>query len=217
MIFSRREKQPLSERMRVYVWPRRSWTRSAAYIKKRVLRLRATPHAIAAGFAAGVFASFTPMMGFHFLIAALLALVTRGSIIASAFGTFIGNPLTFPLIWGTTYAFGANILGLNGAAGANPDLTPYMSWSGFSFAAVWPLWKPMAVGGALLGAIGWTICYFPVRALVARYQTNRQVRLAQRAAAHAEAVAEAEAVPATCGVEAAQGADVARPTQGHAT
>ena len=73
MLFRRRKKADLLERARTFFWPRRSFLRSAQYFIKRVLRLSATPHAIAAGVAAGVFASFTPFLGFHFVIAAGLA------------------------------------------------------------------------------------------------------------------------------------------------
>jgi uncharacterized protein (DUF2062 family) len=38
---------------------------------------------------------FTPFFGLHFLVAALLAKIMRGSILASLLATFIGNPLTY--------------------------------------------------------------------------------------------------------------------------
>ena len=70
--------------------------RSGQYVTKRILRLTATPHAVAAGVAAGAFTSFTPFMGLHFLLAAVLAWMVRGNLLAPALGTFVGNPLTFP-------------------------------------------------------------------------------------------------------------------------
>ena len=57
---------------------------------------------VAAGVAAGAFTSFTPFMGLHFLFAALFAWAIRGNLLASALGTFVGNPLTFPFIWAAT-------------------------------------------------------------------------------------------------------------------
>lgn len=191
MIFGRRTKQRIGDKVRVAVWPRRSWPRSVEYIKKRMLRLRATPHAIAAGFAAGVFASFTPLMGLHFFLAALLAWAMRGSLIASAFGTFIGNPLTFPLIWSVTYALGSRIIGNGAEQVAAVNLHHYWSWSDFSFAAVWPLVKPMMVGGLILGSIGGVLFYVILRAVVAGYQGRRKARLARRHADIADATAPA--------------------------
>ena len=91
------------------MWPRRSLSRSLQYFWKRILRLRATPHAIAAGVAAGAFAAFLPFLGLHVLIAAGLAWVLRGNMIAAALGTAaVGNPLSYPLIWAATYAGGAS-------------------------------------------------------------------------------------------------------------
>ena len=187
MIFGRRNKEPIGHRVRVALWPRRSWPRSVEYVKKRVLRLKATPHAIAAGFAAGVFASFTPLMGFHFILAAFMAWLTRGSIIASAFGTFIGNPLTFPIIWGATYGIGSKILGSNGAHHAATHLYDHLSWSTFSLKALWTLILPMGIGGVILGSIGWVLFYFPIKAAIAGYQNRRSARIAARADATTQA------------------------------
>lgn len=135
------------------------------------------------GFAAGAFASFTPLMGFHFILAALLAFATRGNIIASAFGTFVGNPLTFPLIWGATYSLGARILGSGGKHSEATELHSHLTWSNFSLEAVWPLVWPMIVGGVILGALVWVLMYFPIRAMIASYQNKRAARISRREAA----------------------------------
>ena len=55
MLFKRREAESFLERMRVHVWPRRSWSRSSRYVVYRLGRLSDTPHAVALGFAVGVF------------------------------------------------------------------------------------------------------------------------------------------------------------------
>ena len=81
MLFRRRTPPRLSEKIRVWLWPRRNWKRSSRYISHRLRRLRATPHAIALGCATGVFASFTPFLGGHFVLAGVLAWLTRGSIL----------------------------------------------------------------------------------------------------------------------------------------
>src|SRR5690606_27489557 len=97
MLFRRREAESFLERLRVHLWPRRSWSRSTRYVVHRVRRLSATPHAVALGFAAGVFVSATPFIGFHMVLAALTAWIIGGSIVAAILGTFVGNPLTYPL------------------------------------------------------------------------------------------------------------------------
>lgn len=186
MIFRRRDPATLSERMRVALWPRHSWSRSAAYAGKRVLRLPATPHAIAAGVAAGVFASFTPFMGLHIFIALGLAWIFSGNMIASALGTLVGNPLTFPAIWTATYWTGSLLL-----AGAPEAAQPVAGAAELLLVAdgatpspgFWgPLVGPMAAGGVVLGMAAALLFYFPTRRLVAGFQQARAARIAAAAA-----------------------------------
>ncbi len=79
MLFRRRVPEGRWARFRTFLWPRRSFRRSYRYFVKRVIRLDAAPHAVAAGFAAGVVASFTPFIGFHFLLAFAIAYLIAGS------------------------------------------------------------------------------------------------------------------------------------------
>ena len=119
MLFKRREAESFLERMRVHMWPRRSWSRSSRYVVYRLRRLSDTPHAVALGFAAGVFSAFTPFIGTHLVMAMLIAWIIGGSIVAAVLGTFLGNPLTYPLIWYVTYHVGNFMLG--GEAKATGD------------------------------------------------------------------------------------------------
>ena len=173
MLFDRREPSGSLERVRVWLWPRRSWWRSARYVFHRMRRLRSTPHAIALGCALGVFVSFTPFLGFHMIMAGALSWFSRASIVASALGTFAGNPITFPFIWVGAYELGA------WAMGGVPhfqiaDLSPELLHG--SIDQVWSLMMPMAMGGATLGVIAATLTYFPVRKVVEVYQRRRQLR-----------------------------------------
>ncbi|MBL4758634.1 MAG: DUF2062 domain-containing protein [Rhizobiales bacterium] len=175
MLFGRRDKPDLAERVRVFFWPRRGWVRSSRYVLKRVLRLSGSPHAIALGVGAGVFASFTPFMGFHFILAGLIAWLIGGNLIAAALGTFIGNPLTFPFIWAATYGLGNWILGVNTNAALVVDLGP-----GFlegSFESLLPIMKPMFVSGIPLGILVALMVYFPVRSGIDMYQQRRRDQL----------------------------------------
>ena len=81
---------------------------------RRLSRLRASPHEIALGCAAGAFASITPLLGVQTLLAVALAVLLRASIPAAVVGTFVGNPLSWPFIWASTYAMGLQIIGLEG-------------------------------------------------------------------------------------------------------
>jgi len=179
MLFDRRDKPPMSERVRVALWPRRSWGRSFRYIGKRVLRLSATPHAIAAGFAAGAMVSFTPFVGFHFIMAGVFAYLIGGNVLASAFGTAVGNPLTFPFIWTLSYRVGRWILHESDAPVPPIDLQEGLL--NHSTDVLLPVLKPMLVGAVPLGIIAWIAFYFLVRAVVRSFQDARRRRLAEHA------------------------------------
>lgn len=189
MLFKRREKPQIRERAQAWLWPKRGWRRAMGYVRHRVTRLSGSPHAIALGFAAGVFASFTPFMGLHFIIGAVAALAIGGNVIASAFGTFVGNPLTFPFIWFSTFSFGNFLLGIEGGSGDQLKLEDMSLWSALThpsslfndfWTSVWPLLKPMTVGGVPLGLSMAAMFYFLVRIIVGTYQNNRRQRLQQR-------------------------------------
>ena len=111
MLFKPRKHRSILYRARNILWPRAGWGRTLSYLRHRVARLPGTPESIAIGLACGIAVSFTPLMGFHVLVAALLALVMGGNFLASALGTAFGNPWTFPLIWLWIYKLGTCILG----------------------------------------------------------------------------------------------------------
>lgn len=181
MLFRRRKPAEWGERLRTFLWPRRSFFRSAQYFAKRVLRLTATPHAIAAGVAAGAFASFTPYLGFHFIIAAVFAWVIGGNLIASAFGTAVGNPLTFPFIWGASLAVGRFLLHGSEIEHLGP-IHLGRALTHLDFEQIWrPLLLPMTVGGAVLGLSCGLVLYFVTRWSLVAFREQRRRRLLERA------------------------------------
>lgn len=188
-MFQRRKKKPLLLKSRDVLWPKMGWDRLASYYRHRVGRLQGTPYMIAAGFASGAAVSFTPLMGFHFIIAILLAFAVRGSLLAAMFGTAIGNPWTFPLIWLLIYKLGHFIIG------ENPELTG--NSTGLSLHQILDapaeFFLPALVGSIPCAIVVWFVVFFPLRRLVKEYQTRRRLRLARRAekrAAKAEKEAE---------------------------
>jgi uncharacterized protein (DUF2062 family) len=179
MLFRRKNPVSLGQRIRDVLWPRRSFWRSAKYFTKRLLRLSATPHAVAAGVAAGVFVSFLPIPGFHFLLAAAVGWVLGGNVVASALGTAVGNPLTFPLIWGATYELGRFLLHGRAIDGVEP-LQVGVALRNFSFSQIWePLLKPMTVGAIPLGLAFALVFYVVMRWTVAVFQEQRRLRPAR--------------------------------------
>ena len=168
------------------VWPRRSWSRSMRYFKKRVMRLSASPHAIAAGVAAGIFASFTPFVGFHFFLSFVVAFLIAVNMLAAALGTAVGNPLTFPFIWAASFEVGRKVLGSPGHLPASEHLAQADMSAGLlsqSFDKIWPVIVPMVVGGAVLGLITGLIGYVVTRYAVGAYQRARRNRFQQRSQA----------------------------------
>lgn len=60
--------------------------------------------------------SFTPFIGFHFVLAAAVTMMMCSNLIASAVGTVVGNPITFPFIWIALLSRGSD----PGTAGKRP-------------------------------------------------------------------------------------------------
>jgi len=168
------------ERVRTYLWPRRSFARSLQYFSKRILRLKATPHAVAAGVAAGVFASFFPL-GFHFAVAAVLCWVIAGNLVAAALGAvFFGNPLTFPLLWGASWETGKLILHEHLPKNGPPAHLGEMMHT-LSFAKLWhPILEPMLIGAVPLGLVFGLIFYGITRWGMTAFREQRRKRLAER-------------------------------------
>jgi uncharacterized protein len=182
MLFKRREAESFGERMRVHLWPRRSWSRSSRYVVYRLRRLSDTPHAVALGFAAGVFSALTPFIGTHLVFAMLLAWVLGGSVVAAVLGTFFGNPLTYPFIWYATYEVGSFMLG-----GKTHDHEIDLSGGIFqsSLEQLWPILKPMALGSLPLGLALAALSYVLVRPMVEAYKNRRRRELELRSAREA--------------------------------
>ncbi|MBV1885567.1 MAG: DUF2062 domain-containing protein [Parvibaculaceae bacterium] len=181
-MFKRRVELHPFEKLREVFWPRSGWLRVAQYSWIRVWRLSATPHAIAAGVAAGGFVSCTPFLGFHFLMAGAIAWLFRGNIIASAFGTFVGNPITFPFIWIGTYDLGRWMLGQEASVSTEPvpsEISWELVFSG-AFDKVIDVILPMALGGIPIGIAVALPIYFICRTAVDAYQIRRRDALAAK-------------------------------------
>lgn len=184
--------------MRDFVYPKGGFKRAAQYAAHRLRRLPDEPHRIARGVFAGVFVSFTPFFGFHFLLAAGLAWLMRGNIIASLLGTFIGNPLTTPIIALTSVEIGHWMLGIDvplsvlsvvaAFSGAGTELVENLRavftsdvtrWSDLS-AFFHVFYVPYIVGGILPGLVVSLIFYWITIPIVQTYQKLRANRLRDR-------------------------------------
>ena len=201
MVFRRRKERTWLQWLAEGFWPRAGWRRVFEYTKHRVRRLPDTPERISRGVWAGVFVSFTPFFGLHFLFAAGIARLMRGNILASLIATFFGNPITFVPIGIISVHTGyflqgerppphlvADIPGLFLRAG--DDLwrnivalfTPEpMHWSGLArfYDAIF---LPYLLGGIIPGIVVSTIVYYLSLSLIRAYQNRRRNRLRDRLA-----------------------------------
>jgi len=182
-MFNRRNKRSLGAKFFGFFWPSAGFRRAGTYLLHRLSRLPGTPYTLAGGFACGVAASFTPFVGLHFILAAILAWIIRADILASAIGTAVGNPWTFPFIWVWIYNLG-NWMGF-GDEGINVSELDFPRLFGLlaeallnaDFAAVvkiaGPVLWPMFMGGLPSAVAVWLIFYFPLRRIVESYQRRR--------------------------------------------
>ncbi len=201
-MFRRRKPLSVLKQLRAVIWPNRGFRRLFSYLFQRIIRLPGTPASIASGFASGVAASFTPFLGLHFILAGALAMLFRGNVLASAIGTFFGNPWTFILIWLADYEVGLRVIN---AFGYGTDLdvlsidelvaimgnvvrflsfTRNLSWADL-LRDIEQVFMPILIGGTVLGAIAWVTSFLLTLWAVKGWRLHRAKRLlkaVQRAA-----------------------------------
>ena len=204
MVFKRRDRRPIWKIVFEFFWPRGGWARAARYVKHRLHRLPDSPEKIARGIFAGVFTTFTPFFGLHFVIAATIALIVRGNILASLLGTFFGNPLTYLPIGVISMKTGYFMLG----RGDHDDDEVHRSFSGKFVDAgenlkdnamalisggemEWhelsvfydEVFFPYMIGGIVPGIIAGLVCYYISVPLIRAYQKRRKGVLKSKLAA----------------------------------
>ncbi len=184
MMFARRHKRTWQAAAREAIVPRKGWWRRLRFFVRRVARLSASPHAVAAGFAVGAFFAFSPFLGLHVVIALAIASVIRGNLIAAAIGTTLCNPLTLPFIWAATYEAGSFMLSVAGSSAhaasmvERSDLLLHKGLLQAGFARIWPVIEPMLIGSVPFGLVAAALSYGLVYSAVSGFQTSRRQRLA---------------------------------------
>jgi len=193
VIFKRRDPKPFLRSVAEMLWPRGGWARAFHYVKHRMRRLPDSPERIARGIWAGVFVTFSPLFGLHFVAAILLAKMMKGNILASLMATFVGNPLTFVFIALSSLKTGHWILGTELEEGelralsrkfsdAWGDLwhnllavftSEKMDWAGLAVFSR-DVFYPYLMGGIVSGIFFATISYYLAVPLLRAYQKRRR-------------------------------------------
>ena len=169
-MFRRRKKIGMVQKIRDWLWPYMGWARAFTYWVHRVNRLPGSTYSLSAGIAFGAAISFTPFVGLHLVLAAIFAWAFRANIIASAIGTLVGNPWTFPFIWVWIYQ-----LGIWMGVGGLPDDMANLEFTelfGNIFSTIlgmdlnylmkvaWPVIGPMLAGAIPTALASWFMFYF---------------------------------------------------------
>ena len=199
-MFKRRERRSIFRFFYEVIFSFKGISRAIEYISIRLKRIPDTPHKISLGMSCGIFASFTPLFGLHFLIAGLLSYLLRANVLASLIGTFVGNPITFPIITVFNLKLGEWILGSSEYSSGDGgkifegflDLIFLIYKSFFTEGSIGEnnvprineflngVFIPYSLGGLILGIFIAVISYFLLRPLVATYQKKRSALKAKR-------------------------------------
>ena len=141
--------------------------RIISYYKLRLARLPASNYAISSGFACGSMVSFTPLLGLHFLLAVIFAFLIRGNFIAALIGTIVGNPITFPFIWGLIYKIGTYV--------TNIKLEKITHEINFDMIVnqTYEIFFPMLVGGVIIAPFVWIITYYIIYSFIESFKKRR--------------------------------------------
>lgn len=198
-MFQRRQKLSIFQRVRQFFWPSAGWGRSTRYVFHRVARIPGSAYSLAAGFACGAAISFTPFIGLHFILSALLAYIMRANIIASAIGTVVGNPWTFPFIWVGVFNVGRFIMHVDESgrvAATDVDFLDVLTESmeamhrldfEFLMETSAPVMVPMLVGCVPVAVFVWILFFVPLRPMIAKYQSARHHKRTRKARKRHEA------------------------------
>ncbi len=199
-MFKRRERRSIFRFFYEVIFSLKGISRAIGYVGIRLKRIPDTPHKISLGMSCGIFASFTPLFGLHFLIAGLLSYVLRANVLASLIGTFIGNPITFPIITVFNLKLGEWILGSNEYSSGDGgkifegflDFIFLIYKSLFTEGSIgensvprmneflYGVFIPYSLGGLILGISVAIISYFLLRPLVSTYKKKRVSLKARR-------------------------------------
>jgi uncharacterized protein len=177
-LFRRRIKRPVIQQISEFLWPRQGLSRTLRYWRQRLLRLPGTPHGIAAGVASGISMSFMPP-GLHMGMAAALAFVTRGNVVAgSLISVAFGNPVMTALLLGVDLGLGELLVGHRaGSVTREVSLIEFFQHPVDTLAR---FGVPFMIGAMLLAILSWLTTYVIMKRFVVFAHIRRAKRLRRK-------------------------------------
>lgn len=161
-----------------------SWKRRRLKLLLDLMGREQPPERVAAALALGVAVGLSPFIGFHFILAILLAFAFRLNKLDTVLGSLVGNPWTLPPFFAVGYRVGRAILGYD------PARVPPLPWERILHSDFWvsfrgPGFRPrlasFLVGTTLLAALIAVAAYALMVGALRLYH-RRHPRVAERAA-----------------------------------
>lgn len=126
---------------------------------KDILSPDSHPGHIAAGFAVGVFISFTPFFGLHTPLAIVVAFIFRLNKLTCITGSWVNTPLTMVPVLGLSYKLGSILQG-------RPPLE--LKIQGLKWQHLKEHATSLALGSSIIGFVAAVVAYFLCYYLVVR-------------------------------------------------
>ena len=133
-----------------------------------------SPERVAAAVALGVGIGLSPFIGFHFILAIVLAYVFRLSRLDTVLGSLVGNPWTLPPFFAVGYRVGRALLGYS------PARVPPLQWERILHEDFWVAFRGPGFGPRLASFLVGTMLLAVVIALAVYWATLAGLRLYHR-------------------------------------
>ena len=133
---------------------------------KHILTLDNHPGHIAAGFAVGVFISFTPFFGFHTAIAIVAAFLFRLNKLTCITGSWVNTPMTVAPVLVVSYKLGRFLLGYSPG---ELYIKKELSWQ-YALKLLDKHGASLLLGTSIIGSVAAILAYFICYSLVVRFR-----------------------------------------------
>lgn len=124
---------------------------------------------LAAGFAVGVFFSFTPLVTLHMVLALIVAVVLRLNKVTTMAGVWVNNPYTMPFVFYGCFRLGETILGMR----VPPPSFESYTLETFLQAAL-PYAAPLFLGTTIVGLVAAAVGYLVVYRIASKVKSARR-------------------------------------------